>query len=101
MDAIQNAVERFGGLDIVVNNAGVSQRASVEDLDDEGWHSMIEINLTGPARGGARCCAASARPWRWSNRQRRVGGRFVRSQKVRRVQHDEGGAARAHPLDGA
>ncbi len=49
-DAIQNVVERFGGLDIVVNNAGISQRASVEDLDDEGWHSMIEINLTGPAR---------------------------------------------------
>jgi len=49
-EAIEQVVERFGGLDIVVNNAGIAGRGGVASLDDDGWQSMIDINLTGPAR---------------------------------------------------
>jgi NAD(P)-dependent dehydrogenase (short-subunit alcohol dehydrogenase family) len=37
----------FGGLDILVNNAGVSLTNDIFGLTPEGWHTVIETNLTG------------------------------------------------------
>src|SRR3972149_985976 len=36
--AVQAAVERFGGLDVLVTCAGVSERRDLLSLDDEAWH---------------------------------------------------------------
>lgn len=45
--AVTRHVERFGGLDIVVANAGVGASAPVDELDPEDWRKVIETNLTG------------------------------------------------------
>jgi 3-oxoacyl-[acyl-carrier protein] reductase len=45
--AIGTAVERFGGLDVLVNNAGVGVFAAVADMDVAQWHDVIETNLSG------------------------------------------------------
>lgn len=45
--AVAAAVERFGGLDILINNAGVGMFASVADMDVAAWHQVIETNLSG------------------------------------------------------
>ncbi len=45
--AIQRAVERFGGLDILVNNAGTTVRAQPQDLTAQDWHLVMNTNLTG------------------------------------------------------
>jgi len=41
------AVERFGGLDLLVNNAGVGAFENVADMTDESWDAVIGTNLTG------------------------------------------------------
>lgn len=44
---IRLAVREFGGLDFLINNAGVGHTASVADLKPEEWEEIIATNLTG------------------------------------------------------
>ncbi len=44
------ALERFGGLDVVVANAGVGFGGSAGEVDDERWSRTLDVNLTGPLR---------------------------------------------------
>lgn len=45
------AVQHFGGLDVMINNAGISQLHLMEELDVEGWEQMIDVNLKGVLYG--------------------------------------------------
>jgi ketoreductase len=45
-DFVQAAVDRFGTVDVLVNNAGRSGGGVTADLTDELWHDVIETNLT-------------------------------------------------------
>jgi len=50
---VEDCVKEFGGLDIVVNNAGISQRHPIDTVDYEAWQQawqrILNINLLGPA----------------------------------------------------
>ncbi len=70
--------ERFGAVDVLVNNAGTSFVRSLEELTDEDWQSQWELHVMGPMRlmraagprmaagGGGRivnvCSSAGKRP---------------------------------------
>lgn len=41
------AVERWGGLDLLHANAGVTSAGDVVDVDLDHWHQVLEVNLTG------------------------------------------------------
>lgn len=47
LQLVSATLEHFGRLDIVVCNAGVWQGAPVEELSEELWDSVLEINLKG------------------------------------------------------
>src|SRR5688500_11234556 len=45
--ALSGAVAKFGGVDVLVNNAGVGVFRAVAEMTVEEWHSVIDTNLTG------------------------------------------------------
>ena len=44
---IDEAVKQFGGLDIVVNSAGVRTNGSITEITEEQWDRTIDVNLKG------------------------------------------------------
>lgn len=52
---VQTAVESFGGLDVLVNNAGIETRTSVLETSEEQYQKVLDINLKS---------AFSAHSWR-------------------------------------
>jgi 3-hydroxybutyrate dehydrogenase len=47
-DAVAAAIDRFGGLDTVVPNAGFQHVAPVEEFPEDRWDAMIALLLTSP-----------------------------------------------------
>lgn len=48
--AVAEIERRFGGLDILINNAGISAIGTVEENDDDEWARVLDINVVGMAR---------------------------------------------------
>lgn len=49
--AVQLAVERFGRLDLIFNNAGVGLAGELRDLQLADWRPMVDVNLWGVIHG--------------------------------------------------
>ena len=45
---VDTGVDAFGGLDIIVNNAGYTWDSVVQKMTDEQWHAIIDVHLTAP-----------------------------------------------------
>ena len=58
--AFRDCDETYGGIDILINNAGISGVIPVTDITDEQWQKIIDINLTGMFKcaraAGKRMC---------------------------------------------
>jgi NAD(P)-dependent dehydrogenase (short-subunit alcohol dehydrogenase family) len=63
--AVELAVDRFGGVDVVVAVAGVGELRPLGEIDDEAWQRVIDVNLTGAfltVQEGAQAMVDSGRP---------------------------------------
>src|SRR3954453_15513327 len=45
---IQTAVDTFGGIDIIVNNAGYTWDSVVQKMTDEQWDAILDVHLKAP-----------------------------------------------------
>jgi len=45
--AVESTVARYGGIDLVVANAGIGRFGPITELAPEAWHEVIDTNLTG------------------------------------------------------
>lgn len=46
-DLVAATVDAFGGLDVLVNNAGVSHDGTIEETPEAEWRRVLDVNLTG------------------------------------------------------
>lgn len=44
---VKEALYRFGSIDILINNAGISNQSLITDLSEQDWNDIIGVNLTG------------------------------------------------------
>jgi 3-oxoacyl-[acyl-carrier protein] reductase len=47
---VQAAVDNFGGLDIIVNNAGYTWDSVIQKMTDEQWDAILDVHLKAPFR---------------------------------------------------
>ncbi|MER5628262.1 SDR family oxidoreductase [Streptosporangium sp. NPDC002544] len=61
---VQTAVDRFGTLDVLVNNAGIVRDRTLTNMTEEEWDDVIRVHLKGtfaPSRAAARYWKARAK----------------------------------------
>lgn len=54
---VDEVAQAFGGLQILINNAGITRRGPAEEMPDDDWDAVVAVNMTGPfacARAAAR-----------------------------------------------
>ena len=73
---VEAARERFGRIDVLVNNAGITRDQLLVRMKDDDWDQVMETNLRGvfldDARGGEGDDAAEERPHRSTSRRPRA-----------------------------
>jgi 3-oxoacyl-[acyl-carrier protein] reductase len=47
---VQTAIDQFGGIDIIVNNAGYTWDNVIQKMTDDQWEAMLAVHLTAPFR---------------------------------------------------
>lgn len=75
---VGEALDRFGGLDIIINNAGYAWDSVVQKMTDEQWQAMLDVHATAPAR----ILRAAAEPIRQMAKKEKDAGRIVQRKVV-------------------
>lgn len=69
---VNQAIDSFGSIDIIVNNAGYTHASRIEKMSDSAWHAMLDVHVTAPfaiLRAAAPHMIAAARQDRSEGRE--------------------------------
>ncbi|WP_435153063.1 SDR family NAD(P)-dependent oxidoreductase [Haladaptatus sp. DFWS20] len=79
VDSLVSAtISEFGGLDVLVNNAGASFMAGFDDISPNGWRKVVDINLTGTYH----CTQAAGEALKKDSEGGRTGGSVINIASV-------------------
>ena len=70
---VNRVINAFGRIDVLVNNAGIIRRGTIETMTEEDWDQVIAINL----KGTFNCCKAVVEPMK-----RQGGGKIVNVSSI-------------------
>ena len=105
---IQQAVDAFGGLDVLVNNAGILRDKMSFNMDEAEWDAVIDVHLKGhfaPSRFAASYWRAKSKetgaPVNAQDREHRVGVGPLRQRGPGQLRGGEGGHRVDDDRDGA
>ena len=65
---VQTALDTWGRIDVLVNNAGIAYATPFEEMDADAWNRMIDVHLN-----GSHACTYAA----WPHMQRQEYGRLL------------------------
>lgn len=74
---MQDTIDMFGSIDVLINNAGGSFQSRFEDISENGWKTLVEINLHGTYN-----CTHAAGSWMLES----DGGVIVNMASIRGVE---------------
>ena len=66
---VRQAVDTFGGLDVLVLNAGILRDKMIFNMDESDWDAVVKVHLKGHFAPARHACAY------WREESKRVGGR--------------------------
>ena len=66
---IDKAIDTFGGLDIVVNNAGILRDKMIFNMDESDWDAVVKVHLKGHFAPARHACAY------WRDKSKEIGGK--------------------------
>src|SRR5262249_51918061 len=93
---VDAAVQTYGRLDVMINNAGLMQQSPLVRLKVDEWDNMIDINIKGVLYGIARRAAARAAAEGRPHHQRLLRGRTQGDPRGHRLLGDQARGA-GHP----
>ncbi len=82
--AVEACQQEFGGLDVLVNNAGIANRKGIEETSEEEWDSIVNINQKGVWLGMKAAIPAM---------RRRGGGSIINISSIFGIIGSSGSAA--------
>ena len=92
------AIATLGGVDVLVNNAGLGGSASVVEMTDEQWHKVLDVSLTSVFRMTPRDPAAHVCARQRRDRQQRVRARLARAGAAVALRRGQGRRHGLHAL---
>ena len=68
-EMVQQAIDSFGGLDVLVLNAGILRDRMIFNMDESDWDAVVKVHMKGHFSPARHACAY------WRDKSREVGGK--------------------------